>query len=575
MQDGRRLVVLAAALSLMVNLVGITWGIPARWHPDEKADEAAAMVAEGRVLPRSYINPSLPLYVMAPAIAVQQRLAKAGMLSEASADPMLAGRVLAALAGAAAVLALGLWAAPAPSPLAAVLLALAPGFVNLCHFATPEPWLLLATVIVLVGCRRHLSSRLAAATLGVLVGLAGSTKYTAAALLLPALAAAWLGPEAARRPVPPIRAGIVGVAMAVAGAGIAATIPLSERLRLPDARLLHPESAVSFVRGLGVALLLFGLVVVLLATASHGGRAWARRLLSVPAALVIAAAPVGFLFGTPGAAADPLAFLGDLAFNQQTRSEYKGLTGEATSFGAYLALLGDALTWPLLVLAAAGLAVAVARARRRDALAAVWALAALAPYLLVASSGHRALRFLAPVFPPAVLLAAAAAAAVLRPPRTRLLVVGAITARLATSAVLVDRLFLVDSRIRAARWIETHIPPGTAVDVITNHTGYAPEPRGRALRVVPTLSREMAPADRFEEAARAYPETGAPWLVLTAAYYQRFLEHPAQHPVRAQFFRDLLDGRLGFEVAARFRQEGWRRPPAEFVDPEIVVLRRR
>ena len=92
---------------------------------------------------------------------------------------------------------------------------------------------------------------------------------------------------------------------------------------------------------------------------------------------------------------------------------------------------------------------------------------------------------------------------------------------------------------------------------------------------MPTLSREMAPAERFAEAAARYPAEAAEWLVLTASFYERFLDHPEQHPERTRFFRDLLEGRGGFEVAARFRQQGWKRPPAEFVDPEIVVLRRR
>jgi hypothetical protein len=85
----------------------------------------------------------------------------------------------------------------------------------------------------------------------------------------------------------------------------------------------------------------------------------------------------------------------------------------------------------------------------------------------------------------------------------------------------------------------------------------------------------MAPVERFAEAAAAYPAEAAPWLILTASYYERFLDHPAQHPERARFFADLLAGRGGFEVAGRFRQQGWRRPAAEFVDPEIVVLKRR
>jgi hypothetical protein len=112
--------------------------------------------------------------------------------------------------------------------------------------------------------------------------------------------------------------------------------------------------------------------------------------------------------------------------------------------------------------------------------------------------------------------------------------------------------------------------------LITNHEGYVPRvPEGRVGRVVRTLSREMAPAERFEEAARDYPTEAAPWLVLTGAFYERFLDHPEQRPERSRFFRDLLEGRGGFEVAARFRQEGWLRPEAEFLDPTIVVLRKR
>ncbi len=123
--------------------------------------------------------------------------------------------------------------------------------------------------------------------------------------------------------------------------------------------------------------------------------------------------------------------------------------------------------------------------------------------------------------------------------------------------------------------MEANVPPGSIVDVITNHEGYAPRvPEGREARVVRTLSREMAPPERFEEAARAFPAEAAEWLVLTGAFYERFLEHPDQRPERARFFRDLVGGRGGFTVVARFRQEGWLRPAAEFLDPEILVLRK-
>jgi hypothetical protein len=576
----RRPVLAAAALALALNLTGIRWGLPSRFHPDEKADVVATMVRERRALPDSYVNPSLPLVLSAPVVALQQGLL--GGWPEPWSDPLLAARVLSALAGAAAVLLLGLAALrvhPEAAATAAVLLALAPGAVNLCHFATPEAWVLAATSLTLLVAVRHLVGSAPAWALGLALGLAASTKYTAAALALPALAALWMRRREAATRVDRLAWLAAGTAALAAGLALAGPpgTGLAAGLRLPDARLLHPESARAFVQGIASAGIALGAAMLGLLVLRASALTAELESLLVRREVVVAglAALAGFVTFTPGALLEPRAFLSDLAFNAQTRHEYKGLVGEASSWGAYLGLAGDALTRPALVAALLGLAVAAARLWRGSRAALVVALAALAPYALVASSGHRAMRFLAPALPAAAWLAALALAAV-PAARGRRLLAAAVLGRAALGAALVVRLFYVDSRLLAERWLEAHVPRGATVDLITNHEGYAPRvPEGREARVVRTLSREMAPPERFEEAARRYPFEAAPWLVLTGTFFQRFLDHPEQRPERARFFRDLLEGRGGFEVAARFRQGGWLRPEAdEFLDPEIVVLRR-
>jgi hypothetical protein len=568
-------------LSLLLNCAGLTWGLPARWHPDEKADGVARMAREHDLRPESFVNPSLPLYIQLPFVWAQERVAGGGLLTGSWADPLLLARVLSALSGAAAVLLLGVLSsrvAPAQAPWPAWFLAVAPGFVNLCHFATPEAWLLLGSALTLLLAVEHAAGRAPAWVLGVVFGLTVSTKYTGAGLLPAVLAAVWLR----ERPAPTrhdrallFLAGSAAsaVALAVGARGPA----LAAELRLKDARLLHPLAAAAFVQGLGRSSALLGVALVALALLCAWPRTagWAARLARRELVVVGGAALGGFLLGTPFAAIDPLAFLSDLAFNAQTRAEYKGLVGEATSFVAYLRLLGDAMTWPLVAAAVVGLVLGLASVAR-EPVSWILVLGAVAPYLLVASSGHRAMRFLAPMLPATAFLAARGVFGILRSESAGRVVRGALLGRALLGSLLVIRLFFVDSRREAARWILAQVPVGATVDLIANHPGYAPSlPEGRTLRLVPTLSREMAPPLRFAEAAARYPGEASPWLILTASFYERFLEHPDQQPERARFFGDLLAGRGGFEVAARFRQQGFWRPEVEFVDPEIVVLKKR
>ena len=400
------------------------------------------MARAGTLDPESFINPSLPLALTWPVVWVQARAAEAGLLRGRAADPLLAGRVLSALAGAGAVFLLGLAAERVRQGLgvlSATLLAVSPGVVNLCHFATPEPWLLLGSALTLLFALDHLRGQRSVLALGASLGLTAGTKYTAAALLVPCLAAVWLRP----RSDPPRRGEHVLIAAFGAVlllAGLALALGPGDRLaaglHLADVRLLRPESGRAFVDTMATLLIGGGAALLLAAVAANRRAAWAEPIARADVVLLLIAAALAFALTTPYAALHARAFLSDLAFNQQTRHEYKGLVGASTSFGPYLALLSGALTGPLAFGAVLGVLVGAGRALRGDRAAAVVVAAAVAPYVLVATSGHQAMRFLAPALPAAVLLAALALRTLL-PPRVRAPVTGLVIARAAIGAVLV------------------------------------------------------------------------------------------------------------------------------------------
>ncbi|HEV7499862.1 MAG TPA: phospholipid carrier-dependent glycosyltransferase, partial [Vicinamibacteria bacterium] len=301
----RRALLAIAAGALAFNLAGITWGLPARWHPDEKADVAARMARAGSLEPDSFINPSLPLYLQWPVLWAQERAADAGWLHGPAADPLLAGRLLSAGAGALAVFVLGLAAARLRRDialLAAGLMAVAPGVVNLCHFATPEPWLLLGTAATLLLALEHLRGRRGAAALGIALGLTAATKYTAAALLVPCLLAVW---SRSRKDDPrrgeALLVGAAGAALALAGLVLAFSPgqSVAATLHLRDARLLRPESADGFVRTMAAALLVGGGALIAAGLGAVRGVSWARRMARADTLVLLLAAAAAFAVATP------------------------------------------------------------------------------------------------------------------------------------------------------------------------------------------------------------------------------------------------------------------------------------
>jgi hypothetical protein len=263
--------------------------------------------------------------------------------------------------------------------------------------------------------------------------------------------------------------------------------------------------------------------------------------------------------------AGPQAFLSDLAFNQQTRHDYKGLVGASTSFGPVPRACSRARSRAARHRRPAGMSSPPPARTRGDRAAAV--VLQRAPRSVRPDLPRRATRPCAswprPCPPgrpcrrprPAHESPPAMDAGAAGRPRPR--------ARRPWCRRLVVRLFFVDSRYAAARWLEANVP--------------GVRPRWTSSRTTPATRRRSrrAPAHRAHALARdgaarplrgrrlRLPREGAPWLVLTRVVL-RALPRPSRPGARAgRFFARPPGGRGGYAWPhASASRAGAVRPPS-------------
>lgn len=533
----RLLLPMIAAVALAASVTALDWGLPYQWHTDEKVTQAMNVLHSRRLDPDYFINPHLHIYLVAVAFRIASLVHPGRDVARGLPEilPMLngdtAGRALQFLA-----------------------MRLARGVSVVCGLAT-------VLVIFALG-RRHWdedTGLLAAAFSAVTMGLVNLWHFATPEALLMLLMLAALGSLD--------RVMTRGSAAAYAVSGLLIGLACSTKY---TACLL----AVPF----------------LAAHIAARGRAStsAAALRHVGIATVTAAA--GFLAGTPLVIADWREFWTfGVEFNWYTGAPTGSLLDVRRSYGPYLALLGNGLGWPLLALAAAGLAAAVLHAVRerrtpsgRACLVhAVWILSFYGFYGL---SPHHALRFIMPIGPSLVLLAAAWSLRVARNHPRR---VWRWTAGTSIAGVLIyssvytaraDDMFLNDTRYAAGRWLdETLTGPPHRLDyfAIEAYLPYFDRPPF-GLRFVPFIEEVTLHRSAFWQTARGYlRESDAP-IVDSNFYYDRYLDNPRGFPERAELYRHLLTGTdpSGFHPIARFTFENppWLNPRPERVAPEIVVF---
>jgi 4-amino-4-deoxy-L-arabinose transferase-like glycosyltransferase len=357
----------------------------------------------------------------------------------------------------------------------------------------------------------------AARSVAVLIGLAGVA------------AAWWLGR----------RAYGAGAGLIAAGAVAVATVHVAySRMAVTD---------VALTLGITVALALAlegrlewaGLAAGLAASAKYPGvtlavpllvAGWGQwRRLAIAAALAVGA----FALTSPFVILHAREAWDDLSRVQRlARDGWLGFEHDHATPLAFADRLWDALG-PFLLLAVAGLAVALARRRRADLVLASFVLV-YALYLL--PLGAHFDRYVLPLVPVAGALGGS-----IRPLRPLAAVLLAVP--LVWAAADARELTRTDTRVRAAAWIDANVPQGAtmAADPST-----LPLPGRHVVRLALPGPGRPADPNRDLERLRA---GGVGWLLVSGAVTDRVLAARERYPREAAFYEALASRRPAFALA--------------------------
>ncbi|HEY7284454.1 MAG TPA: glycosyltransferase family 39 protein, partial [Vicinamibacterales bacterium] len=401
---GALTVVCAAALWL--RLIGLRYGLPAVYNPDEVAIMSRALAfAKGDLNPHNFLYPTFYFYVLFAwegltaiwSVATGAVASFSAFQQEFFLDPtrvFVAGRLLTALLGAATVaatFALGRRVAgPAAGLIAAIFLAISPLHVRDSHYVKHDVPVTLLIVLAYLSYVRLMERddddgfARTVALPGALTGLAFATHYYTIFLAIPL---AW--------------------------------------------------------------------------SVAQRGRDRADAIKRIVAAGLVAG--LVFFALSPFVLLEPVTAWRDIRANQQIVVDRAAATlGYAQTAAHYAVLLWrDTVTWPLMLLAIAGLVILAASRPRLTLLL----LAFPAPFFLFIAGTFPATRYLIPLVPFLALLASIPVAAIVRRQPAAAVAMACLAAALPLRDSIRAALFIrqADTRTLAQEFVERVVPDGRTI----------------------------------------------------------------------------------------------------------------
>ena len=533
-------------LGAVLGIRGLDWGLPYQWHPDEKIMVADTMVRERTLEPPHFINPSLHAYATYAAVRLAYAL-----------EPRMGIRYRTA------------------------------GNVGLTDPNHPDrPLQLLAFRL-----SRLLSVFFQLVTVYLLYWIGRYHVDETTGLL-----AAWFGA---------VTMGLVNMAHFATGESMLFMLCLWALWRCSRVAVRgtwRDYALAGLATGLACSTKYTPWILAVPFLAAHfAGRGLRGGLSPIGVgrmALTFVCTLGGFLATSPYAVLSWPRFREAMIVTWLTGAPSGSLAGLERSWGPYVSILGNALGWPLFVLALVGCVLGILRIGSRHTSPALracflvhisWIVAFYAFYGI---TSHRALRFIMPIGPSLVLMAAAAgtmairSAAALQGPQRSFaravavgltLLVGIYSTAYAARAT---HMFAADTRYAAGRWIQTlPLPPGMPVDYFTieSYLPYFDRPAFPLRHLSAVLNNQLRGGDFWNEVLPYLQDASGGVIVDSDAFYPRFFNLAAQArlPERVHLYKLLFTGQgSSYRLVARFTSHGpwWLDPRPELVCPEMVVF---
>lgn len=209
MSSHKWILLIILAINFALNVWGIEWGLPERWHPDELLDKAEMMYALNEINHNYYTYGALPFYQLELLALAPAKLGQTVFgwhdFEVRSIDTLLA-RLLSALMGTGIVAATyGIASAlfdRRSGLISASLIGLTMGLVNLSHFATVDIsslwWFTMTSWFSVRVWRGGATKDYVAA--GICSGLAAAVRFVGGISIIVLLAAYWFRRKNERRP---------------------------------------------------------------------------------------------------------------------------------------------------------------------------------------------------------------------------------------------------------------------------------------------------------------------------------------------------------------------------------------